>query len=124
MAKNASIKSHEPPGNHSQETLSVLLAQASGGNSYQPTEKQVDKLLELREKSMDYISKERTSLLPKDVLKFLTLIAFLIALLVIFIFVILKTPEYTETVLVGIIGFIGGGVGGYGIGSKNSNTDL
>jgi hypothetical protein len=113
----------------SEETFKALAMKAFTSDQYRPTEKQVDKMFQLQEKAMDYTHKERTQVLPQHkfdrLVEFTMFLISIIFLGIIFIFVILKKPEYTDLVITSIVAFIGG----YGLGntkflkSRNNITE-
>lgn len=114
---DASPASEAPQMN---ESMVANIMQMTLGRQYIPTSEQVDKLLALQEKGMDYTHKERTSYLPSQVLEFWAFFVIIAILALIFTLTILLAPQYLEQVASGIIGLIGGGLGGYGYGVKKS----
>lgn len=116
------VSNNESKSNFDVETLQALMFQANDSAVYKPSEKQVDKILELREKAMDYTFKERTSLHPKDILKTITLFGVILSFLIILWITVENAPEYTDAVIASIISLVGGGFTGYGLG--RSKTDV
>lgn len=110
----------QSPKNLDLEKFQALMMQAHQvDESYKPTERQWDKILDLREKAMDYTFQERTKLHPKDLLKTFVLVFLVICLLGIFTVILWKVPEYTDIVVTALVSVIGGALGGYGVGKSS-----
>lgn len=91
---------------------------------YVPTQSQVDKILALQEKGMDYTHKERTNSSPKQKIELIIFIVIIIVILIIFSLSLFFAKEYLGEIISGIAGFLAGGAGGYGFAkSKNKNND-
>jgi hypothetical protein len=92
------------------ENLRVMMAQFMSQNDigYQPTKRQFDRIIDIREKAMDYTHKERTQVSPKyktdSILKFF----FFIGAIVTVLFISERRPEYLDAVITAFLGFIGG----------------
>lgn len=94
--------------------------------TYKPTKSQVDKMLALQEKGMDYTHKERTMWQPAQISQLIVLVIVLLFVIGILWVILTQAPQYTGQVVTSIIGLIGGTGIGYGIGYKkgrSSNTD-
>lgn len=99
-----------------QESFMAHAMQIMGDNGgYKPTERQVDKILELQEKGMEYTHKERTNVLPKQWLELVVFVVIIASFFGVLVFVAIYAPNYLGETITGILGFLSGGVGGYGI---------
>ncbi|MFH1620739.1 MAG: hypothetical protein ABIB04_01500 [Patescibacteria group bacterium] len=92
-------------------------------NQYEPTQAQVDKILSLQEKGMDYTHEERTRVSPKQKLEVTVLIVGAILLLIVFILCLFSAKEYLGEVVSGIVGLLAGSFGGYGFGKSKTKKD-
>lgn len=102
------------------ETVTAHLLQIFGNQSqqYTPTQSQVDKILELQEKGMDYTHDERTHFSPKQWMNLGVLFITVSALLLVFLSCLFFAKEYLGEVVSGIVGLLAGSFGGYGLGSR------
>lgn len=91
-------------------------------DTYKPTKSQVDKMLSLQEKGMDYTHKERTMWQPRQVAELVSFILLLIFVTGLIWLILDKAPQYTGEVISVVIGLVGGGLGGYGYGSKKNKS--
>ncbi len=107
------------------ETVTAHLLQIFGnqGQQYVPTQAQVDKIIGLQEKGMDYTHKERTNFSPKQKIEVGVFAGVMVVLVGMFIFSVYKVPEYSGEIISGLIGLISGGIGGYGYGSKKKGKE-
>lgn len=98
------------------ETVTAHLLQIFGNQSqqYVPTQAQVDKIIGLQEKGMDYTHQERTCFSPKQKIETGVFVLVVFLMVGMFVFSVYKAPQYTGEILAGIIGFFGGGLSGYG----------
>ena len=104
------------------ETVAMQVMQIMSGNQYNPTNAQVDKMLALQEKSMDYTHKDTHTFLPKDILE-ISKFAFVILVGVgLFVFATYKAPQYLGQIASALLGLIAGGGIGYGYGSRKKNN--
>ncbi len=120
MGENQLIDLSEDKSKSSQNSNSfnVLVSQAMGSlDAYKPTKEQVDKMLSLEEKSMDYTLKDRSRAFEQ--LKFESrneMIYFFSAVLLILGIMVFQ-PNYTSQA----ISLLFGGLGGYGFASQKQN---
>ena len=108
------------------EAVTAQMLQIFGdqGGRYKPTEAQVDKILALNEKGMDYTHKERTSFSPTQKIEVGVFVSVVIALVAILWIVVSKAPDYLGETITGIIGFLTCGFGGYSFAkTRNSRGD-
>lgn len=110
------------------ETVTAHMMQVFGeqNKQYIPTQAQVDKILALQEKGMDYTHKERTTWSPKQTIELIVFAIIIITLIGIFTLTLFYAKEYLGEVISGMVGLLAGGAGGYGYGrshAKNSNTE-
>lgn len=112
------------------ENVTAHMMQIFGNSSQQyiPTQTQVDKILELQEKGMDYTHKERMQdkehFSPREKKDLIMSIFIVGVLLVILILSMIFAEQYVGEVMIGTLGFLVGGAGGYGIGrSKDISED-
>jgi uncharacterized membrane protein len=91
-------------------------------DTYRPTPKQVDKMLALEEKGMDYMHKERTMWQPRQIAELVSFVLILLFVVVLIWIILDKAPQYTGEVISVIVGLVGGGLGGYGYGAKKSGS--
>ncbi len=109
-----------PQGN---EHFYAQMLQVTQGRQYVPTTAQVDKILALQEKGMDYTHNERTRFLPQHIFQYGTF-AFVILLVVgVFVFSTFYAKEYLATIASALFGLTAGGVGGYGLGVRNAKKN-
>lgn len=108
------------------ETVTSHMLRIFGNQAgqYVPTQSQVDKILALQEKGMDYTHHERTNSSPKqkaELIMFMTIIGVMV---IIFILSLFFAKEYLSEIISGTAGFLAGGAGGYGFAkSKNKNNN-
>lgn len=117
--------SKKSAGNDAQaETYISLLSDAVEHNSYKPTEKQFDKMLDIRLKDMEYDYEQTLDItkLARDKQRnsFIFRILIFSFVLVTALVVIVFRPEYTSEVLAAIVALLGG----YGFGRMESSPDL
>lgn len=106
------------------ETVTAHMMQIFGNQSqqYMPTQAQVDKILDLQEKGMDYTHEERTKFSPIQKTDLIVIIVVIITFLIIFALSVFYAKEYVGEIIAGMIGVLTGGLGGYGMGrSKKDN---
>lgn len=78
--KNASPASEQkitqqlPDSGVLSEHVALRMMQIGSGQSYTPTSEQVDKILSLQEKGMDYTHSERIQFLPSQIFRFISFI--------------------------------------------------
>jgi uncharacterized membrane protein (DUF106 family) len=87
-------------------------------DTYKPTKSQVDKMLALQEKGMDYTHKERTMWRPQQLAQLIAFIITLIFFIVLIWLILTKAPQYTGEVVTAVVSLIGGGGVGFGIGYR------
>jgi hypothetical protein len=108
------------------ESFMAHAMQIMNANQYTPTQAQVDKMLALQEKGMDYTHNERIHFSPA-LISALSVFGFLIIVLVgLFVFCVFYAPQYASQIISLAIGLATGGLGGYGYGStrgKKKNGD-
>lgn len=95
------------------EEFMQMIVSSMNQTSYKPTEAQVDKILLLEEKKMDYAYKSQMTIPAKykwDYYKDLIYLALSISVLCL---VLIYKPEFTTEVLTLVIGLLGGGAVGY-----------
>lgn len=106
------------------ETVTAHLMQIMGNNRYKPTESQVDKMLALQEKGMDYSFQERTKFTAPIVSKLVIIVIGFVFVGGLFVYTATYLPEYIDVVLAALISFGTGSVGGYGFGTRKiSNSE-
>jgi hypothetical protein len=94
------------------------------GNAYKPTEAQVDKMLSLQEKGMDYTHTERTKILPAQWMRVIVTVIGVLGFVGLIWVTAVYAKEHLEKVITGAIGFLAGGASGYGLArSKTSNEE-
>lgn len=97
----------------------MMFAKFVNSDSYKPTEEQFDKLLSLKEKSMDYAHKEKTQVLPQHRFdgnrNLIMAIIVLTVFLVVFLCVLSFAPEHLDK----LISLFAGLLGGYGVGKSD-----
>lgn len=103
------------------ETLTASFMQ--GERVYIPTERQFDKLLELREKEMDHFHVEKTKLHQRDWLRAGIFIFVIIVITAVLIAVIYLAPDYIDIVITFLISSLTSGLGGYGFGRYKKQSD-
>lgn len=109
---------------HFSEAMQAGMMQIFGDQeAYKPTKSQVDKMLALQEKGMDYTHAERTMFQPKQVLEVVVFVAILLFIAGVLTLVIFKAPQYTGEAISSVIGLLGGGGIGYGVGLKKRNSE-
>lgn len=110
-----------------EETNEIFMAQAmkifGTQKHYSPTEAQVDKILAMQEKGMDYTHKERTELSPKQKIELVAVIVVVLVLLTVFIFSVFYAKEYLSEIITGLVAFLTGGAGGYGFAKGRGKGD-
>lgn len=107
------------------ETFMASAMQIMSANSYTPTQAQVDKMLSLQEKGMDFTHHERTHFSPQLISTLLAVGGLALIIVGLFVFCVFYAPEYASQIIALGIGLITGSVGGYGYGSraKKKNGD-
>jgi hypothetical protein len=119
---SSSSESH-PEGGITEEMGMQIMRYFGPQNQYQPTQAQVDKILALQEKGMDYTHKERTKISPKQVTGLIVLGIGVVVLLAIYFSCLFYAKEFLGEVIAGIVGLLTGGLGGYGIGKSMDKKD-
>ena len=109
-----------PPGLINERTVAAML-QITTGRAASPTPGQVEKMLGLFEKNMDYQHKENMAFLPKDILTVGCYVLALLILLSIFILCVFFAKEYLGEIVSGFLGLAAGGGLGYGFGMRKNN---
>jgi hypothetical protein len=104
------------------ETMALQAMQIITGNQYNPTTEQVDKMLALQEKSMDYAHKDIHTFLPKDILEIGKFIFVILVGVGLFVFATYEAEEYLSEIASALLGLLAGGGIGYGYGSKKRNN--
>lgn len=99
-------------------TAHMMQIFGSQAQQYMPTQAQVDKILALQEKGMDYTHKERTEYSPKQKTELTMFIIVLFVMLIIFILSLFFAKEYLGEIISGTVGFLAGGAGGYGVATR------
>jgi len=106
------------------EEMGIQMMRLFGSqNQYQPTQAQVDKILALQEKGMDYTHQERTKISPKQLSGLIVLGVAVAVLLAIFFSCLFWAKELLGEVVAGMVGLLTGGIGGYGIGKSTEKKD-
>ena len=121
--KTKSVAPHAKPRSEVESLQAALLQVAGQGDAYRPTESQVDKILALREKGMDYTYKENTQISPRLKAQIGIFVFVVVVLLIILAGVLYFAKDYFGEVLSGIIGLLTGGLGGYGLASSKRGED-
>lgn len=101
------------------ETFMAHAMQIMSANSYTPTQAQVDKMLSLQEKGMDYTHRERTHFSPQLISSLIVFGALIFVLIGLFVFCVFFAPEYASQIITGALGVITGAFGGYGYGVRS-----
>ena len=107
------------------ENVTAHMMQIFGNQTqqYVPTQAQVDKILDLQEKGMDYTHKERTKFSPRQITELTMFVAVILILLAVFVLSLFFAKEYLGEIISGAVGFLAGGAGGYGFAhSKKSDN--
>jgi hypothetical protein len=92
-------------------TFSLLIQQAMGNpNAYKPTKEQVDKILALDEKTIDYTREDKKDAFSKYKIENKKEIFYFITVLGVLALVVIFKPEYSSQALSALLG----GLGGYG----------
>jgi len=104
------------------ETMAMQAMQIITGNQYNPTTEQVDKMLALQEKSMDYTHKDTHTFLPKDILEVGKFVFVILIGVGLFVFATFKAEEYLGEIASALLGLLAGGGIGYGYGAKKRNN--
>lgn len=99
------------------ETVTAHLLQIFGNQTqaYMPTQAQVDRILALQEKEMDYAHEERRHLSPRQKIQLFAFFVITVVFLTLFFACLFYAPEYLGEVITGAIAFAAGSAGGYGI---------
>ncbi|MCK4635333.1 MAG: hypothetical protein KAT32_00565 [Candidatus Moranbacteria bacterium] len=107
------------------ETVTAHMMQIFGNQSqqYMPTQSQVDKVLDLQAKGMEYTHEERTKFSPIQKTELTVIIVVIITFLIIFTLSIFFAKEYVGEIIYGMIGILTGGLGGYGLGRSKKDDD-
>lgn len=95
-------------------TAHMMQIFGSPAQQYVPTQAQVDKILALQEKGMDYTHEERTMCSPIQKIEFTVFLVVVLVLLIIFVLSLFFAREYLGEIISGIVGLFAGGAGGYG----------
>ena len=103
------------------ETVQAHMLQIMGQQQYVPTQTQVDKILALQEKGMDYTHQERCVSSPQQKFIFISFIIATLILLIIFTLTLFFAKEYLSQVVSGIFGILAGSGLGYGYGKYSQN---
>lgn len=103
-------------------TAQILQIFGNQSNQYVPTQAQVDKILDLQEKGMDYTHEERKNFSPKQKMEITFFLSAVVILVVVFVLCLFFAKEYVGEIVSGLIGFIAGGAGGYGIAKSKVNN--
>ena len=98
------------------ERVVAQMLEISTGKQYIPTPGQIDRMLSLYEKDMDYTHEENKTYLPKDILGFITFLVIIAVVLAVFIFSAFYAKEYLGEIVSAILGLVAGGAGGYSYG--------
>lgn len=104
------------------ETMAMQAMQIITGNQYNPTTEQVDKMLALQEKSMDYTHKDTHTFLPKDILEVGKFVFVILVGVALFVFATFFAEEYLGEIASALLGLLAGGGIGYGYGAKKRNN--
>ena len=107
-----------------EEFTQMVLSQID--DSFKPTERQFDKILDLEEKRIDYAFRSQNMIPEKYKWEYFSYLISLVIGLFIFVFISFYRPEYFSQVLSLVIGLVGGGFVGYSRGSQagNRNKDI
>jgi len=103
------------------ETVQAHMLQIMGQQQYIPTQSQVDKILAIQEKGMDYTHQERCQNSPHQKIIFISFIMAIITLLVIFTLTLFFAKEYLSQVVSGVFGILAGSGIGYGYGKHSKD---
>lgn len=120
-SENQKLAVSQPP--QVTEHFMATAMQIMNSNQYTPTQGQVDKMLALQEKGMDYTHKERTNFTPHLITTICGFAFFTIIIVGLFIFCIFYAPQYASQILSGAIGLLTGGIGGYGYANKKNKQN-
>lgn len=102
------------------ETFIAHAMQLMTANSYTPTQAQVDKMLSLQEKGMDYTHNERIHFSPQ-LISTLIVFAVLAAIIVgLFVFCVFFAPQYASQIITAAVSLATGAFGGYSYGTSKS----
>jgi hypothetical protein len=127
VVQNNTKPNNETPSHPGQisEAFQAQLLQIYGnqGGGYRPTRQQVDKILALQEKGMDYTHKERMNVTAKQKVDMFLFGGVVVALIVIILIVAWKAPDQIGLAITGAIAFLTGGAGGYSIGKSKKKAD-
>ncbi len=104
-------------------TAHIMQIFGNQAQQYVPTQGQVDKILELQEKGMDYTHEERKNFSPKQKIELIIFIAVIVVVFFIFVLALFFAKEYLGEIISGAVGFIAGGAGGYGFASKSKKSN-
>jgi hypothetical protein len=115
--------SEQSPQNPFNDVVEARMLQIMGQQQYVPTSAQVDKILELQEKGMDYTHDERTRVSPQQKLAFSAFVIVAVILVAVFVLTLFFAKEYISQVISAVLGLVAGGAGGYGIGKSRSNKN-
>jgi len=120
----AAVEAEETRPTEINQNVVAQMLQLTTGRQYTPTSDQVDKIIALHEKGMDYTHKDNHTFLPKDILRYGAFAFVLLIVVGIFIFSAFYAKEYLGEIVSAILGLMAGGVSGYGLGStKKNKTD-
>ncbi len=101
------------------ESFMAHAMQIMSSNQYNPTQAQVDKMLTLQEKGMDYTHSERTHFSPQLISTLIVLGGLALIIVGLFVFCVFYAPQYASMIISGAVGLLTGGAGGYGYGTRN-----
>jgi hypothetical protein len=104
------------------ETTMQILRIFNAQNQYEPTQAQVDKILLIQEKGLDYAHQERMRVSPKQKIELVLFLAGLFVLVLIFVLCLLYAKEYLGEIVSGIVGLVAGVLGGYGYGKSQQEA--
>src|ERR1700722_215113 len=104
---------HREVASETETSLQILLQKIVGGNTFTPTEKQVDEILAQRAKVIDYVHEDKkiASADSRFYLKMVLVFVLIFAALVLWL-----DKDIFSQVLSFLAGLFGGGLGGYGFG--------
>ena len=124
-AEGEVVKRASPPSSGvMSEAMQAGMMQIFGEQEpYKPTKSQIDKILSLQEKGMDYTHKERTMWQPKQVMSLIVFVIVIIAILGLVALTAWLAKEYIGQVITGAIAFVAGGAGGYGFANRKQRSE-
>ena len=122
-AAPSSLETANTPSHLTEEMAMQVMRVFGPQNQYEPTQAQVDKILALQEKGMDYTHEERMKISPKQKIEIGILIFGSIILCGVFVLCLLFAKEYLGQLVSGIVGLITGSFGGYGLGKSKTKKE-